>query len=239
MLIGILETGIAPNELSPTHGTYSTMFQQLLGGVTSDWTFKVYKVLDLDLPQSPQECEGWLITGSRHGVYDNLPWIEPLKAFIREIHAAKQPLIGICFGHQIIAEALGGKVVKSPKGWGLGLHEYEVKSAIPHLPETEAVGQLKIHAMHQDQVVQLPPDAKVLASSEFCEYAGLVYGDHIFTLQGHPEFSQEFEEALIRLRTGAVFPKEKASEAIETMTVDPDTKVLAQWMASFFQAQRP
>lgn len=238
MLIGILETGIAPNELAPTYGTYSTMFQQLLGGVTSDWQFKIYKVLDVQLPDSPQECDGWLITGSRHGVYDNLLWIEPLKAFIREIHAAKKPLIGICFGHQIIAEALGGKVTKSPKGWGLGLHEYEVKSAIPHLPETEKVGQLKIHAMHQDQVVQLPPDAKVLASSEFCEYAGLVYGDHIFTLQGHPEFSREFEEALIRLRTGAVFPAEKANEAMETMTVEPDTKMLARWMAGFFQAQR-
>lgn len=238
MLIGILETGIVANELAPQHGSYSLMFQQLLGGVTSDWTFKVYKVLDLQLPASPQECDGWLITGSRHGVYDNLPWIEPLKGFIREVHAAKKPLIGICFGHQIIAEALGGKVIKSPKGWGLGLHEYEVKSTLPHLPESEAVGQLKIHAMHQDQVVQLPPDAKVLASSEFCEYAGLVYGEHIFTLQGHPEFSREFEEALIRLRTGAVFPESMAQEAVGSMTVDPDTKVLAQWMAGFFQAQR-
>ena len=167
------------------------------------------------MPAAPGQADAWLVTGSRHGVYDDLPWIEPLKAFLRDCIAARVPVVGICFGHQILAEALGGRAAKSDKGWGLGVQDYELVARpgwMEGLPERFAVG-----ALHQDQVVALPPDATVLARSPHCAYAALAYGDpespDAVTLQPHPEFGPEFMDELLALRAGTVFPAEAAGAA--------------------------
>jgi GMP synthase-like glutamine amidotransferase len=194
MKIGILETGEVAEVLKRRHGDYPAMFQRLLGAFDPTLEFATVSVVRGEMPAGPHQADGWLITGSRHGVYDDLPWIAPLKRFVRDCIAARVPVVGICFGHQLLAEALGGRVEKSAKGWGVGVHDYHVVSRpgwMTDLPEHFSVG-----AMHQDQIVEKPADAHVLATSPFCEYAALAYGDPedptAISVQPHPEFEPGF-----------------------------------------------
>ena len=155
MKIGILETGEVHPDLKARHGDYPAMFEALLRTADPALEFAVVRVVAGEMPAAPTQADAWLVTGSRHGVYDDLPWIEPLKAFLRAAVAARVPVIGICFGHQILAEALGGRAVKSDKGWGLGVQDYELAARpgwMDGLPDRFAV-----RALHQDQVVELPP----------------------------------------------------------------------------------
>ena len=235
MLIGILETGRAPDELIPEYGTYTTMFAALLGQTGAALRFQIFAVMDGEFPDSPQVCDGWLITGSRHGVYDDLPWLEPLKVLIRQIQQAQVPLIGICFGHQIMAEALGGKVTKAPQGWGVGRHHYQVVQTLPWMSATPT--SITLNAMHQDQVMECPPQAEVFLQSAFCPYAGLVYGTSAFSVQAHPEFTLAFERALIELRDDAPLPHEIAGRALADLNqanAVTDNAAVARWMADFY-----
>ena len=137
-----------------------------------------------------------VITGSSAGVYDPLPWIAPLKSFLVEARG-RTALVGVCFGHQVMAEAFGGQVIKSPKGWGVGLHSYDVRTARPWM---DGVGTFKAPASHQDQVVAAPPGAEVVAGSEFTPFGMLDYGsDRAISLQLHPEFEPAYARALIDL----------------------------------------
>jgi GMP synthase-like glutamine amidotransferase len=219
MKIGILETGEVHADLKARHGDYPAMFEKLLAAVDPELTFFTVRVVAGEMPAGPGQADAWLVTGSRHGVYDGMPWIEPLKAFLRDCVAAGVPVVGICFGHQILAEALGGRAVKSDKGWGLGVQDYEVVARpgwMTHVPDRFAV-----RALHQDQVVALPPGATVLARSPHCEFAAVAYGDaeapDAISLQPHPEFGPEFMDELIALRTGAVIPPEAAATARATL----------------------
>lgn len=235
MLIGILETGRAPDELIPAYGTYTTMFVNLLEQTGAELRFQVFAVMDGEFPNSPQACDGWLITGSRHGVYDALPWLEPLKVLIRQIQQAQAPLIGICFGHQIMAEALGGKVTKAPQGWGVGRHHYQLVQSLHWMGE--APSSITLNAMHQDQVMECPPQAQVFLQSAFCPYAGLVYGTSAFSVQAHPEFTLAFERALIELRDDEPLPNEIAEQALADLNqsnASTDSAAVACWMADFY-----
>lgn len=241
MKIGILETGYPPEELSD-YASYGNMLKNFITRADSEgFEFEIYQVLDGVFPASVQECDGWMITGSKHGVYENLPWMLKLQDLVREIHAAKLPLIGICFGHQLIAEALGGKVEKSAKGWGIGLHDYTLTPQAPDWMKTED-GGFTLNAMHQDQITQLPQDSHVVASSEFCEYAALLYGDSIITFQGHPEFSTDYETELIELRQLTVIPDDIAATALQRLKQEgasEDGPVLSNWAVDFFRQRSP
>ncbi|WP_020396233.1 GMP synthase [Thiolinea disciformis] len=233
MLVGILETGRPPAELAADYQSYAAMFEHLLGGNNLD--FRVFSVLNDEFPEAPNTCDAWLITGSRHGVYEQLPWMLKLQAFIRHVRDAKVPMIGVCFGHQIIAQALGGEVQKSPKGWGIGVHEYAIHQGLPQMGSTD---KFRIYAMHQDQVIKRPPDAKIVASSEFCEYAALLYGDSILSFQGHPEFTDHFERELLALRKGTVIPEaqaDKTLQEIDSGTVKAEGDKVADWMVGFLK----
>lgn len=234
MKIGILETGLLPNELSADYGSYSQMFVTLLGGDDEHLQFVNFRVIENQFPESVNECDGYLITGSKHAAYEDLPWIHRLKAFVREIHAANLPMLGICFGHQVIAEALGGKVEKFDGGWGIGRHEYQLLSPVVGLPENQQT--LTINAFHQDQITQLPEGAKVFARSDFCAYAGLSYGDKILTVQAHPEFTNQFETALTASERASMVPDALRSEALEDLAqpgANVDTPLLSHMMREF------
>jgi len=228
MLIGILQTGHAPDALRPLHGDYPDLFERLLAG--RDLTFRTWAVVDGEFPDGPRDAEGWLITGSRHGAYDGLPWIARLEGLIREIVAARVPrvpLVGVCFGHQIIAQALGGRVEKFPGGWTVGRTEYDFDG------ETVA-----LNAWHQDQVVERPEGARVAATSPFCAIAALVYGDgerpFAFTVQAHPEFSRPFIADMIERRGRGIVPDPLLDAASARTSQEIDAAAMADRIARFF-----
>jgi len=239
MNIGILEAGLINEKLPDRFDPYPVMFARLLNRAEQDLEYQPYSVIRGEMPDSIHDCDGWLITGSRHGAYENLDWMLVLEGFIRELHSAAVPLVGICFGHQIIAQALGGEVVKSDSGWGIGLQTYEINKPLGWM--TEVPEQVRIYSFHQDQVSVLPAGASVFSSSEFCPYAGLSYGDSIISIQAHPEFEEAYELALIDMYGGNIVPQTVAAEArdkIQTSGLKADTQLLADWLSSFFLGRK-
>lgn len=237
MKIGILETGLPPAELSDVYGRYGEMFVRFVGGGDKTFSFEIFTVLEDQFPENVNECDGYLITGSKFSAYEDLPWIHRLKSLVREIHQADLPMIGVCFGHQVIAEALGGKVEKFDGGWGVGIHQYEITQPQPDvLPDSQQ--KLTINAFHQDQISVLPEGAEVFARSEFCEYAGVVYGDKILTVQAHPEFTIPFTDSLISSDRADMVPLETREQALTRLKRQDaviDTSLLSQMMQKFFR----
>lgn len=235
MKIGILEAGLLNEKLNGKYEPYPVMFAELLNRADQRLSYQTYSVIQGEMPNSIDDCEGWLITGSRHGVYENLDWMQALQAFIRDLYKATIPLIGICFGHQIVAQSLGGEVVKSDKGWGVGVTSYQIDKT-PHWMK-QTPDNIRIYAFHQDQVVELPPMAEVYLSSNFCPNAGMIYGDSVITMQAHPEFEEVYELELLKLYSGNIVPvsvAEKALSGIRQSKERADTQILAEWMAEFF-----
>ncbi|RCK53819.1 glutamine amidotransferase [Thalassospira profundimaris] len=237
MKIGILETGFVPDEMQDEFKSYPVMFKKMLGSVDPSLEFQSWSVLIDQFPDSIRDADAWVITGSKHGVYENLPWMIRLQAMLRDIVAADIPVFGVCFGHQILAAALGGTVVKSDKGWGIGVHEYKLAQNTPKWVE-DAPATMKLNAFHQDQVVKLPETASVWASSEFCPYAGLNYGDRAASIQPHPEFSFEYENALLQARRGELIPEDVAEIAEESMKNPVDGNSFARWIVAFLKGER-
>jgi GMP synthase (glutamine-hydrolysing) len=223
MKIGILQAGHVPDDLSERHGSYPDMFARMLAG--HGFTFETWEVLAGKFPQGIHVCDGWLITGSRHGTYEPLEWIPPLEDFIRKAYQAGVPMVGICFGHQIMAQALGGKVEKFAGGWGVGRHRYTYHDG----------EEFELHAMHQDQVTEKPEEARTIASSEFCVYAALAYRGNAISFQPHPEYNADFARDLLSARAGTVVPSEQAFEAIRQIEGDLDSAKVAMRIATFFK----
>ena len=225
--IGLLETGEPPGALKATFGGYGSMFEALLG---DGHAYRAYDVQRGVLPAHPGENDAYVITGSSAGVYDPLPWIEPLKAFLRAARG-ETPLVGVCFGHQVMAEAFGGKVEKSAKGWGVGLQAYAVAERAPWMDEA---AQVAVPGSHQDQVVELPPTARVLAGSAFTPYGILAYEDaRAISMQFHPEFTPDYAKALIEARRGTRYTDPQADAAIASLDGPNDRARMADWIGRF------
>ncbi len=225
MHIGILQTGLAPEALTADMGDYPDMFARLLAG--HGFTFQIYRVVDKQFPRDPHEADGWLLTGSRHGTYEDHPFIPLLEDFIRAAYAASVPMVGVCFGHQIIAQALGGKVEKFKGGWAVGATDYDFGGE-----------KLTLNAWHQDQVTEVPADAEVIASNDFCANAALVYNDRAFTVQAHPEFRPEFVDGLMKSRGKGVVPDDLMARATKRLDDPIDDNRLAARIAEFFKQPR-
>ena len=277
MHIGILKTDAVRPEWVPAFGEYPDMFERLVRGADSSARFTTW---DVEAGIHPSEGEidsvdGFIITGSKSSVYDDKSWIRDLEGLIQTLHAKRKKMVGICFGHQIIAKALGGLVSKSEKGWGVGINVYDLTD-LPFEPADEAgmnkadakrtadSGQthilepqtlehktlehkplehktlehktLKLVASHQDQVEALPPGARTIATNAHCENAGFVMGDHIFTLQGHPEFIPDYAEVIMALRYDMIGAGRVAEGRASLEHHQHEGSRVAEWMVDFFNA---
>ena len=232
MRIGILETGAPPQDLIPRFGDYPAMFERLLGPA---YAYASYRVQAGALPERPDACDAYVVTGSPAGVYDDLPWIDPLKRFLVEAKG-RAALVGVCFGHQVMAEAFGGRVVKSERGWGVGLHRYTVLDRRPWMDEATSIA---IPASHQDQVVERPPAARVIAASEFSPFGALAYEDQpAISIQLHPEFESAYARALVEGRRGTRLPENIADAAAASLDEPNDNARVGEWIRRFLNSRR-
>jgi GMP synthase-like glutamine amidotransferase len=224
MKLAILETGKPPAELIPAFGRYPAMFESLLGDALE---YASIDVQNEPLPPDVHRHDAYLITGSSAGVYEDHAWIDPLKTFIRAA-AGRAKLVGICFGHQAMAQAFGGRVEKSDKGWGVGLHRYGVTARQAWMDEGN---DFSIAASHQDQVIAQPPGTIVTAASSFTPFAGLAWADHSsISFQFHPEFEPDFAKALLETRRDRV---PHADAAIASLDAPNDNRRVSGWIARF------
>ena len=238
MHLGILLAGRVNEMLVDKVGEVDEMFATLYRAADPSIETTTWAALDGVLPESPTAADAWLVTGSKHGVYDDLPWLPPLTKFLQQARAARVPMIGVCFGHQLLAEAFGGRAEKFDGGWGVGLHDYEVTQK-PSWMDGSGDG-FAMHAMHQDQVTALPADATVLASSPFCANAMVTYGDpeapDAISVQPHPEFTDAYAAGLLELRSVNI-PPETTSKAHASLGKVADGLDFAKWSIAYVRTR--
>ena len=237
MKIGILLVGRASEDLVDEYGTYAEMLIALINTEEQVFEFKTFNILDDEFPKDHLECDGWIVTGSPHGVYEEHSWIPTVSQLINNIYEANLPIFGVCFGHQLIAQALGGHVEKSEKGWGLGLHTYQVNNKPDYMSNLSE--EVTLNICHQDQVLRPPQGATVYAKSEFCENAGFYIKDKVLTMQAHPEFLVDFTKALLTARREVTIPKEFVDPALVGLKNNPDSaqsNQFAKTIRQFFLA---
>jgi GMP synthase-like glutamine amidotransferase len=230
--LGILKTDTVRPEWVPQFGEYPDMFVALLERADPTLEFVTYDVEDGQYPQHIDDVDAYLITGSKSSVYDHKSWIPPLIEFVRELSAAGKKIVGICFGHQLIAQALGGKTAKSANGWGSGVHTH----TFTERPKWHDGGDanLNILVSHQDQVIENATGARVLASSDFCENAVCQIGDQILSFQGHPEFIPAYSREIMELRR-ELFGEDVYHSAVASLSAEqePEGDRVAQWIVNF------
>ena len=228
MKVGLLECDDVAGRFPETSGGYREMFAALLPG----FSFEYFSAFSGKLPSSPRECEAWLCTGSKYSVYDGTKWIAGLAAFIRSVNEEERPFVGICFGHQMLAHAMGGEVAKAKQGWGAGVLPLRILKNEPWMEP--ALPEVRIQHMHQDQVVRLPEKSVVLGESDHCEVGMFRVGETMLGIEGHPEFTVEFGAALIRARRERIGLQE-SERALQSLKGKTDGSVVGRWISRFLQ----
>ena len=235
MKLTIIQTGDVPQPLLGRFGPYRRMFETMFDKTGQGFSYEVVPVSDGAPFPDPGQLEGIVITGSAAGVYDTLPWLDPLRGFIRAAYDRQTPMLGICFGHQIMADALGGDVRKSDKGWGLGRHSYGVTRRPDFMRSSPDL--LAVACSHQDQVITPPSSAEVILASDFTPNAGLVYRNGAaLSFQPHPEFADDYTLALAELRRGKA-PDQVVDTALDSVAMPSNSGDVANYIGQFFKGR--
>jgi GMP synthase-like glutamine amidotransferase len=232
MNIGLLLCDDVSSRFRHIAGGYQDMFDALLRPHVPDLEFTCYDVRNGEVPASPDAHDVYLCTGSRHSVYDELDWIEALKAFVRDVHDNGKAFVGICFGHQVLAEALGGEVKKAEQGWGIGVLDMDIVKLEPWMQPQQP--NCRLQYMHGDQVRRLPPESTVLAVAAHCEVAMFKVGETMLGIEGHPEFPAAYEQALLETRRERI-GAEPVDKALASLSTPTDQEVAGRWIANFIE----
>lgn len=230
--LGILSCDTIWEPLRSRHGDYPDMYAALLREAGAAFEARAYALHEGDFPALPTDCDAWLISGSRATVFEDVPWIADALTLVREIHQAGRPQVGICFGHQLLAQALGGQVARAPGGWGYGNIKTRVeKTPDGGVPEGQA---LRLFMAHQDQVMHLPPGAEALASAAHCPNAMFVLPGRSLGIQAHPEFSFAFMQEMTLEESTFLTPAQR-ERALTDLAEPVDSALVGRWMAAFLR----
>ncbi len=233
MKAAILKCDEVMEVFRPPFNDYSDMIQDMFAAVDDSIEFDIFDCRAGHYPDQPESYDFFITTGSRAGVYEDTPWIRQLIDFVKQLDRLQKKLIGICFGHQIIAEAMGGQVKKSDKGWGVGIARNRIVASPDWMQPNKS--ELNILASHQDQIVTLPASASVIAESDFCPYFFVQWSDHFISVQGHPEWQAEYSRALMNYRKD-IIPAQTIETALQTLDQEPDNRVFTQWLLNFIRS---
>jgi GMP synthase-like glutamine amidotransferase len=232
--VGLLQVGHIDPKSRHIAGDYPQLFQALLA--EHDIEVVPYNVIDDGRwPTSLDECGGWIMSPSRNSVYDDVEWIKDAEEVVRELVATERPFVGVCFGHQLLAQALGGKVERHDDGWAVGVQTYDVIEQYSWM--RPPVDHLRLIASHEDQVVDVPAGTSVWATSAFCPVAGLAAGERALTIQAHPEFVPEMADHLLAGRV-ALIGAERVGAARASLATPDDRTAVAGWIARFLSSAR-
>jgi len=215
-------------------GQYQDMIIAMLAPFFPRLEFTCFHCHQGELPTDIDAFDFYVSSGSRSSVYEHQPWILELIAFVKQLDKRQKKFIGICFGHQLIAMALNGRVEKSAKGWGIGVATNQMTSKPGWM--TYKAKQFRLIVSHQDQVSVLPAGSQVIAGSEFCPYFMVQWNAHFLSVQGHPEWSIDYSRTLINDRR-QLFPEETIEQGLLSLDQIPDNNQFAEWVKQFVNNQ--
>jgi GMP synthase-like glutamine amidotransferase len=231
MHLAILDADILKESLRPTYHSYGRMFEALFERQQPRWDMTIFKVIDREYPESMEQFDGYLITGSQYDAFSDESWIRELREYVRALYEAEKPMVGICFGHQLLAHALGGEAARSDAGWGMWVMTYPLCSKPPFVDDANPVSLL---VSHRDQVARLPPGAELLLSNDFCPNAAFYIPNRVLAIQGHPEFSVDYAQALFEKRKHELTP-DHAAEIAQSFLLPHQGERIGMWIRRFLE----
>ncbi|ARU58632.1 amidotransferase [Oleiphilus messinensis] len=230
--IAIIDCDYLYDHLKDEYHSYPEMFARAAQRCDLDLEFCNYSAIDEQLPSPIPEMDGWVIMGSKFGAYEDRPWINALKAFIRTLYERGDKITGVCFGHQIIHLALGGEVRKASVGWGVGVHDYELDHSPEWLPGARS--HLSLIVSHQDQVIRMAPRAKRIAGSAFCPNAICLIDEQVLTCQAHPEFTPDYSRQLMNIRRTCI-GEQIVQNGEQSLSKELHSAVVLNWFETLFK----